>query len=58
MRVSVIGACNLRVDSVPAQNVWQSLGGKGKITDACLTDNKEMYSDYLYGCCPGDRFWG
>jgi len=54
----LLRACNLRVDSAPAQNLWQSVGGKGKIQDACLTDNREMYADYLYGCCPGDRFWG
>jgi hypothetical protein len=54
----LVRSCNLRTDSPPAQSRWAELGGTGKLTDTCLTTNKAMYQDYLYGCCPGDRFWG
>ena len=28
------------------------------MTDVCAVNVSAMYSDYMYGCCPGDRFWG
>ena len=50
-------ACNFRVASKQAQDVWKSYGGTDRLADACATPNADMYSDYLYGCCPEDRFW-
>jgi hypothetical protein len=49
--------CNLRTETLAAQNQWQRFGGTGTLKDACVTNNTQMYNDERYGCCPGDRFW-